>query len=82
LTIGGYVAREVFHDGPTGQSEAALGAISFVFIWIPIILLVGMAVILCFYNLDKEYPKILEELKARKAALEGTGEEPAAEVES
>jgi len=81
LTIGGYVARDVFHDGPTGQSEAALSAISFVFIWIPIILLVGMAVILCFYNLDKEYPKILEELKARKAAQEDSEEEPVSEME-
>jgi len=69
LSIGGYVAREVFHSGPTDQSQAALSAINFVFIWVPIILLAGMAAILFFYKLDKEYPSILEELKARKAEI-------------
>jgi len=70
LTIGGYVAREVFHSGPTDQSQAALNAINFVFIWVPIILLAGMAAILFFYKLDKEYPSILEELKARKIGVD------------
>jgi len=68
LNFGGYVARDVFHTGPTGQSESALSAISFIFIWMPIIFSCAMAAILFFYKLDKEYPSILEELKARKAA--------------
>ena len=70
LSMGGYVAQEVFHTGPTGQSETALFAINFVYIWLPIILLAGMAVIMFFYKLDKEYPAILQELKARKGEEE------------
>jgi len=66
LNFGGYVAQDVFHTGPTGQSELTLSTISFVFIWLPIIFSCAMAAILCFYKLDKEYPSILEELKARK----------------
>jgi len=79
LSMGGYVAREVFHTGPTDQSASALGAISFVFIWLPIIINLAMAAILVFYKLDKEYPTILEELKARKAEAEGAGDEVAVE---
>jgi len=71
LNFGGYVASDVFHTGPTGQSEFTLSTISFVFIWLPIIFSCAMAAILFFYKLDKEYPAILEELKARKAKLEG-----------
>ena len=72
LALGGYVAREVFHTGPTDQPASALFAINFVYIWLPIILLTAMAVIMFFYRLDKEYPSILEELKARRANHEGT----------
>jgi GPH family glycoside/pentoside/hexuronide:cation symporter len=70
LSVGGYVAREVFHSGPTGQAESALAAINFVYIWLPIILSVGMAALMFFYKLDKEYPAILEELKARQTQNE------------
>jgi GPH family glycoside/pentoside/hexuronide:cation symporter len=63
------VAQDVFHTGPTGQSEFALATISFVFIWLPIIFSCAMAALLFFYKLDKEYPSILEELKARKEAV-------------
>jgi len=66
LAAGGYVARDVFHTGPTGQTESALFAINFIYIWLPVILNVAMAIILLFYKLDREYPTILEELKARK----------------
>jgi len=69
LSMGGYVAREVFHTGPTDQSASALSAISFVFIWLPIIINAAMAGILIFYKLDKEYPSILEELKTRKVGV-------------
>ena len=74
LTFGGYVAQDVFHTGPTGQSASALNAISFIYIWLPIILMTGMAIIMFFYKLDKEYPTILEELKARNAGGESTAE--------
>ena len=66
LSIGGYVAQETFNNGPTGQSASTISAISFVYIWLPVILLVCMAVIMFFFNLDKEYPIILAELKERR----------------
>ena len=70
LSIGGYVARSVEGLGSTGQTEATLNAIRFVYIWVPIILLLGMGIILLFFKLDKEYPAILAELKARKGIEE------------
>jgi GPH family glycoside/pentoside/hexuronide:cation symporter len=77
LAIGGYVAigDGIAHSGPTGQSESALAAITFVYIWVPLILLAGMAVIMFFYKLEKEYPTILAELNARKAKAEGETEQ-------
>ena len=66
LAIGGYAARAVDGLGPTGQSASTLSAIRFVYIWIPMILLAGMGVIMLFFKLDKEYPAILAELKARR----------------
>ena len=68
LSIGGYAARSADGFGPTGQTASTLNAINFVYIWIPVILLLGMGAILLFFKLDKEYPAILAELKARKAA--------------
>jgi len=73
LSMGGYVAIETFGHGPTGQSQTALNAISFVFIWMPIIFLTLMAVIMFMFNLDKEYPAILAELKARKGEIAEEG---------
>ena len=87
LSIGGYVARSVEGLGSTGQTESTLNAIRFVYIWVPIVLLLGMGIIMLFFKLDKEYPSILAELKARKDDEEGSNggaaatptEEPAAE---
>jgi GPH family glycoside/pentoside/hexuronide:cation symporter len=66
LAIGGYTARAVDDFGATGQTASTLNAIRFVYIFVPVILLLGMSVIMFFFKLDKEYPTILEELKARK----------------
>ena len=66
LSIGGYVARSVEGLGATGQAESTLNAIKFVYIYVPVILLLGMGAILLFFKLDKEYPAILAELKARR----------------
>ena len=66
LSVGGYIARTVDGFGPTGQSDATLNAIRIVYIWIPIILLACMGIIMLFFKLDKDYPTILAELKARK----------------
>ena len=74
LAIGGYAARAVDGMGPTGQSASTLNAIRFVYIWIPVILLAGMGVIMLFFKLDKEYPAILAELKARREESAGDHE--------
>ena len=74
LSIGGYAAPQTYlGPGPTGQAQAALNVIRFVFIGMPIILLAAMAVMLFMFKLDKEYPGILAELKARKGAENGAG---------
>ena len=70
LSIGGYTARAVAGNGPTGQSEATLNAILFTYIAVPIVLLVCMGAILLFFKLDREYPAILAELKARQGTSE------------
>ena len=61
LTIGGYVANQP-------QGPAALTAITFAFIVIPIIVLVLTIIVLLFYKLDgKYYAKIRSELAERRA---------------
>lgn len=61
MGVGGYIG------GAAEQSQSALDAIQFVFIYIPIILVIITLVILWFYKLDKEYPQIIEELNERKS---------------
>lgn len=59
LSVGGYVG------GVSIQSEGALQAIKFGYIYLPIILTVVQIVLLSFYKLDKEYSGILADLKVR-----------------
>lgn len=60
LGYGGYVG------GGTEQPELALQMIIAINIYIPIILSVLMILILLFFNIDKQYTKILADLKKRK----------------
>lgn len=60
LAFGGYVG-----NAPT-QPESALEAISFLFIHFPFIVYALIIIILWFYKLDKEYPKIVAELSMRR----------------
>ena len=56
LSVGGY-------DGSLQvQSESAKAAISFMYNWLPAVMIVVTIVIMLFYTLDKEMPKIQEEL--------------------
>lgn len=56
LSFGGY-------DGSLAiQSESAKAAISFLYNWLPAIMLAVTFVIMLFYTLDKELPRIHEEL--------------------
>ena len=61
LNRGGYVG------GAAVQTESAKNAIQINYLLIPIILLAIIVIANCFYDLDKKYPKIREELEKRRA---------------
>lgn len=48
------------------QSESALRAISNLYIYAPIIFLVILPILYCFYKLDKQYPQVIKELTERE----------------
>ncbi|MHC5375152.1 glycoside-pentoside-hexuronide (GPH):cation symporter [Enterococcus sp. LJL120] len=60
LAIGGYVA------GSVQQTGQALTAISTTYVIAPLIMTALCCIIMTFYNLDKKYPQIIEELKTYK----------------
>lgn len=60
LTFGGFDANQAV------QSASALRAISVSFIIVPAILLALNFAVMIFYRLDKEYPKIAEDLAKRR----------------
>ncbi len=49
------------------QTASSLGAIRFNFAWIILIAVVLLAILLSFYNVDKLYPQIAEDLKNRRS---------------
>lgn len=61
LFIGGYVG------GGGTQSSAALLSIQSLFIYIPMAITVFLIILMLFYRLDKIYPRIISDLKARSA---------------
>ena len=61
LSHSGYIA------GAASQSQTALAAINAMFLHVPLLLLAVMALILWSYGLDKRYPLISAELKARRS---------------
>ena len=48
------------------QSESALRAISNLYIYAPIIFLIILPILYCFYKLDKQYPQVIKELTERE----------------
>ena len=48
------------------QSESAKAAITFLYNWLPAIMIVVTFIIMLFYKLDKEMPKIHSDLEARR----------------
>ncbi|MBJ7556783.1 MFS transporter [Marinomonas spartinae] len=60
LGIGGYVGSSA------AQPESALNAILSVSIYYPLIITVLTFIVLCFYKLDKIFPKILADLDSEK----------------
>ncbi|OWR32541.1 MFS transporter [Saccharibacillus sp. O23] len=61
LAFGGYVG------GETTVSGSASNSIEFIFIYVPFILCLLQFAVLWFYKLDREYPKVLQELQTVKA---------------
>lgn len=64
LEIGGYVGEAAT------QTASAITSIRVCFIWIPIGVYIAGLVIMKFYHLDKEFAKIIEDLKKRGEAQE------------
>ncbi|MFP3398003.1 MFS transporter [Brevibacterium sp. H602] len=64
--IGWGLAASGYLGGQETQSAEAVSMISNLFIWVPTLVSVLMAVLLYFFKLDKQYPQILEELRAMK----------------
>ena len=62
----GWLLAAAHYDG--SATAEAVRAAQIIFTYIPIVCCVGIAVIACFYNLDKIYPQIISELQARKGA--------------
>lgn len=61
LEIGGYVGDAAV------QSASALLSIEVCFVWIPIAVYACGLLIMKFWKLDKEFPQIIADLKARQA---------------
>ena len=61
LEIGGYVGDAAV------QSASALRSIEVCFVWIPIAVYACGLLIMKFWKLDKEFPQIIADLKARQA---------------
>ena len=76
LSLTGYQAPVADSAGVYNvQGVATQNFISFAYIGIPLICLVGMAVIMIFLNVEKHLPRVHEELTARrKAEAEARGE--------
>lgn len=60
LAVGGYVGTAAV------QSASAITAIKVSYIYVPIVLTVVQIIVLMFYQLDKEYDSILEDIKKRR----------------
>lgn len=63
LTAGHYI--ESTSDAVVVQPQSAITAIQVCFVWIPIIVYAVSFVMMMFYKLDKEFPNIIADLKAR-----------------
>ena len=66
--IGWGLAASGYVGGQATQSAESVTMISNLFIWVPTLVSVLMAVLLYFFKLDKQYPQILKELQEMKSA--------------
>ncbi|MBM6588845.1 MFS transporter [Brevibacterium sp. RIT 803] len=66
--IGWGLAASGYAGDQATQSAESVTMISNLFIWVPTLVSVLMAVLLYFFKLDKQYPQILKELQEMKSA--------------
>lgn len=64
LAAAGYVSS---NSGTTTQSASAIGAISNIYLWSPVVIWGIAVIVLLFYKLDKMYPDIMKELEERES---------------
>lgn len=64
LAAAGYVSS---NSGATTQSASAIGAISNIYLWSPVVIWGIAVIVLLFYKLDKMYPEIMKELEERES---------------
>lgn len=64
LSLAGYVSSQA---GAAGQPESAMNMIVDIYKYGPMIVWIVVIITLLFYKLDKQYPKIMEELMEREA---------------
>ena len=64
--LGGIMAAAGFDGAALEQSAQAIGSISNLFLFIPLILTMLELVIIFIYDLDKHYPQIMKELMERE----------------
>ncbi|WP_283657937.1 MFS transporter [Paenibacillus sp. RC343] len=68
--IGWLLAWGHFQEGAAVQTESANSIIIVMGIYVPLVLYIIMAVLLCFYSLEKQYTRILDDLSKRRSPIE------------
>lgn len=66
VALGAILAAGGYNGAAQVQSASAKIAISFIYNWLPVIMVAVCFVIMLFYRLDKEMPQIHKELEERK----------------
>ncbi len=68
--IGWLLAWGHFQEGAAVQTESANSIIIVMGIYVPLVLYIIMVVLLCFYSLEKQYTRILDDLSKRRSPIE------------
>ncbi len=69
--VGFILGLSGYQAGAASQPSSALFAIKAMFLHLPLLFVVIIGIILWTYKLDKQYPLIVEELRARRPNLQG-----------
>ena len=68
VLLGWVLGISGYRVGLDAQSASVLFAVKLMFLHLPLVLLIVMGIALWMYNLDKEYPCLIEELRLRHLA--------------